>query len=151
MTRELPAEFWTVPYVAARFPGSPAVLADPDLAKGANCQLFAYRVLAHFGLAAPPLRSSELWTDTTATTRVPVAEPLDLVLVNETDDPWGAHVGVWLDTDQVLHLGAEIGRPVVWPMSEFAARSRYRTVIGFKRVTRAAARPGSPDRSRRTG
>lgn len=50
-----------------------------------------------------------------------------------------ARVGVWIGDDQVLHLSAEVGRPAVWPLSEFAARARYRSLIGIKRVLRRAA------------
>ncbi|WP_089314881.1 hydrolase [Actinomadura mexicana] len=132
----LPPGFWVVRYVGARYPGSQAVVEHPGIADGANCQLFAYEVLRYFGLEVPELRSSELWADTAATTSVSDARPLDLVLFNATRDPWGAHVGVWTDDDQVLHLCSEVGRPVVWRMDEFAARDRYRTVIGIKRVIR---------------
>jgi hypothetical protein len=134
----LPADFWAIRYVGTRFPDSPAVAEHPGLAAGANCQLFAYEVLKYFDLAPPALRSSELWADTEATVRVTTAHPLDLMLVNTTGDAWGAHVGVWVGDDQVLHLSAEIGHPTVWRMSEFAARPRYRTLIGFKRVVRRA-------------
>ncbi|HET6502965.1 MAG TPA: hydrolase [Amycolatopsis sp.] len=134
----LPAAWWHIPYRAARFPGSPAVAARPDIGEGANCQLFAYAVLAAFGLDAPAVRSSELWADTAATRRVTIARPLDLVLVNATVDPWGAHVGVWAGEDRILHLSAEAGRPAVWRMRDFAARRRYRTLVGIKRVVRKA-------------
>jgi hypothetical protein len=131
----LPDTYWEVRYVGARYPGSPAVRARPGLADGANCQLFAYEVLRHFGLAPPELRSSELWSDTAASQRVTVPKPLDLVLVNTTSDPWGAHIGVWAGEDKVLHLCAEVGHPALWTMAEFAARPSYRTLVGFKRVT----------------
>jgi hypothetical protein len=135
---ELPDTFWGVRYVGARYPGSPVVRKHPGLAEGANCQLFAYAVLRHFGLAPPELRSSELWTDTRATQRVTVPRPLDLVLVNLTRDAWGAHVGVWAGDDKVLHLCAEVGHPALWSLAMFAARPSYRELVGFKRVT---ARP----------
>lgn len=131
---QLPASFWTVPYAASRFPGSAAVAARPGLAAGANCQLFAYEVLRHFGLAPQPLRSSDLWHDTDATARVQVPRPLDLLLFNAVDDPYGAHVGVWIDDDAVVHLCAEVGRPVVWALADFAGRERYRVLVGAKRV-----------------
>ncbi len=134
MLRQLPPVFWTVPYVGSRFPGSSAVADRPGLEAGANCQLFAYEVLRHFGLTPPDLRSSELWADTESTTRVAVARPLDLVLFNADDEAYGAHVGVWVDGGRVLHLCAEVGRPVVWEMGEFAARRRYKVLIGTKRV-----------------
>ena len=132
---ELPDTYWEVRYVGARYPGSPAVRSHPGLDDGANCQLFAYEVLRHFGLAPPELRSSELWTDTAATQRVTVPRPLDLVLLNTANDPWGAHIGVWAGDEKVLHLCAEEGRPALWNMAMFAARPSYRTLVGFKRVT----------------
>lgn len=143
----LPAPFRTVRYVGARFPGSAAVRARPGIGAGTNCQLFAYAVLARFGLVVPPVRSSELWADTDVTVRVAAPQPLDLMLVNATDAPWGAHVGVWLGDDRVLHLCAELGRPAVWSPADFAARDRYRTLVGFVRVrppVRAAPTPGPP-------
>jgi hypothetical protein len=131
----LPPEYRTVPYVGARFPGSPAVAARPGIAQGANCQLYAYSVLGCFGIELPPLRSSELWADRRWTVRVPVARvrPLDLVLFGAGNAAWGAHVGVEVGDGWVLHLCAEAGRPSVWTMDEFAARERYRTVLGVKR------------------
>ncbi|MFF9017179.1 hydrolase [Streptomyces sp. NPDC014870] len=135
----LPTDFWTVPHVGARFPGSTAVTDRPGLAAGANCQLFAYEVLGHFGLPVPPLRSSDLWHDTTATVHVPTPLPLDLLLFNATADPYGAHVGIAAGPDEVLHLSAEVGHPVVWKLAEFATRPRYRVLIGAKRVIAPAA------------
>lgn len=130
----LPAEFWEVPYVPARFPGAEAIAERPGIEHGANCQYYAYEVLRHFGLDPPPLRSSELWADTIATVRVSEPECLDLVLFNATGDAWGAHVGVHVADDQVLHLCVEIGHPIVWPYEAFQTRTRYRTLIGAKRV-----------------
>jgi hypothetical protein len=138
--RRLPSTFWSVPYKGSRFPGSAAVTARPGLAAGANCQMFAYEVLRHFGLAPPALRSSDLWTDTQATVRVSAARPLDLILFNATDDAYGAHVGVRVHEGRVLHLCAEVGRPAVWEPVEFAARERYRVLVGIKRVTAVAGR-----------
>jgi cell wall-associated NlpC family hydrolase len=140
---QLPAAFWTVPYVGSRFPGSSEVTALPGLEEGANCQLFAYQVLRHFGLAPPALRSSELWADTQDTAHVSVAQPLDLVLFNATDDAYGAHVGVWVNEGRVLHLCAEIGRPTVWEMTEFATRQRYGVLIGIKRVVTQRRTPSA--------
>ncbi|WP_282692733.1 hydrolase [Streptomyces sp. CC208A] len=130
----LPADFWTVRYDGSRFPGAAAVAARPGLAAGANCQLFAYEVLRHFGLRPPDLRSSELWDDTAATVRVPVARPLDLLLFNSTDRAYGAHVGVWTGDDAILHLCAEVGRPAVWRPEDFAVRGRYGVLLGAKRA-----------------
>ena len=132
---ELPDSFWEVRYVGARYPGSPAVLARPGLADGANCQLFANEVLRHFGYDPPDLRSSQLWGDTESTQLVTVPRPLDLVLVNRTKDAWGAHIGVWAGDDQVLHLCADLGKPALWTLRMFAARPSYRELVGYKRVT----------------
>nr|WP_206439023.1 hydrolase [Streptomyces scabichelini] len=125
---------WATPYAGARFPGSAAVRERPGLADGANCQLFAYAVLGLFGLEPDAWRSSDLWADTRLTRRVTVAEPLDLALFNATDQAWGAHIGVVVGEDRILHLCAEVGRPAVWTRAEFAARERYKTLLGFKRM-----------------
>lgn len=130
----LPADLWTVPYAGSRYPGSPATAALPGLAHGANCQLYAYEVLRRFGHPLPPLRSAELWADRTATLRVPRPEPLDLLLYSPDGTAYGAHVGVWAAEDSVLHLCREVGRPAVWSRADFAARPRYRRLVGVKRV-----------------
>jgi hypothetical protein len=138
----IPADMWATPYAGARFPGSAAVRDRPGLTNGANCQLFAYAVLELFGLAPEAWRSSDLWADARRTRRVTVAQPLDLALFNATDEAWGAHIGVVVGQDRILHLCAEAGRPAVWTMGEFAARDRYRTLLGFKRMLRCP--PGDP-------
>ncbi|PJN41952.1 cell wall hydrolase [Streptomyces sp. CB02959] len=120
-------------------PGAAGPGAPPDLGGGANCQRYAYTVLGHFGLRVPPLRSAELWADRTATRRAVVPEPLDLVLfdagsVAGRPAGYGAHVGVHLGPDRVLHLCREVGRPVVWSYADFAARPRYARFLGAKRV-----------------
>jgi hypothetical protein len=76
------------------------------------------------------MRFSELRADTRITARVSVAQPLDLLLFNATDDAYGAHVGVWVKEGRVLHLCAEERHPVVWEMTEFAKRQRYRLRLG---------------------
>ena len=132
---ELPDAFWEVRYVGVRYPGSPAVRKRPGLTDGANCQLFAYEVLRHFGLHPPDLRPSELWSDTLYTRHVTVPRPLDLVFHNPTRDPWGAHIGLYSPPDHVLHLCPEAGRPTLWPLPTFATHPRYQTLLGYKRLT----------------
>lgn len=136
MLERLPDDLWATRYVGARFPGSPLVAGKPGLADGANCQLFAYEVLRLFGFDPPDLRSSELWADTEFTEQVAEPRPYDLVLFNATRNPWGAHVGVCADDEQILHLCAEIGHPAVWTWQDFRTRPRYQTLIGAKRMTR---------------
>ncbi|MFE1772371.1 cell wall hydrolase [Streptomyces sp. NPDC059008] len=155
---QLPAELRKVTYSGARHPGAgtpecpssgpdgPTVTAGPAapgelaaLSGGANCQRYAYAVLGHFGLPIPPLRSAELWADRRATRRADRPRPLDLVLfdggpVAGRPEGYGAHVGVHLGPDQVLHLCREVGRPAVWRYADFAARARYARLLGFKRA-----------------
>lgn len=119
-----------MPYAGERVPGQ---VPRGDLARGANCQLWAYEVLARFGLVVPDLRSDELWHDTSATMRVDVPQPPDLVLYNGRHDPYGAHVGLWTG-EGVAHLCKEGGRPAVWHEHEFTARPRYAVRVGFKRA-----------------
>jgi hypothetical protein len=85
---------------------------------------------------------TELWHDRQATRTVDHPRPLDLVLLNATHDPFGAHMGVWMAPDEVFHLNAEIAMPAVWTFDAFASRPRYAALIGFKRVT--ARRAHSP-------
>lgn len=93
LSDRLSAAFWDVPYAGSRLPGSPGVAARPGPAEGANCQVFAYEVLRHFGLAAPAVRSDQPWAGTQTTVRVPTARSLGLLLFNATGDAYGAHVG----------------------------------------------------------
>ncbi|GHA30099.1 hypothetical protein GCM10007989_27220 [Devosia pacifica] len=127
----LPSGFWRVPYDARRYPGAAAI---EDVCSGANCQLFAYAVLKYFGVDVPPLRSSELWDDTSVTIRVDQPRPLDLMLFNETAEAWGAHVGVSLGDERTLHLSKAVGRPAVWTLDQFSAQPRYKCLVGIKRV-----------------
>ncbi|WP_084775223.1 cell wall hydrolase [Streptomyces sp. MOE7] len=161
---QLPAALRNVTYSGARHPGAatpecpshgpdrtpgaagPAAAgALADLARGANCQRYAYAVLRHFGLPVPPLRSAELWADERATVRAGEPRPLDLVLFDagpagDRPEGYGAHVGVHLGPDQVLHLCREVGRPAVWRYADFAARARYARLLGVKRVRQATGR-----------
>lgn len=124
----IPGWYWEIPYVGTRVPGD----TTGPVSEGANCQVWAYEVLRHFGYHLPDLRSDELWHDTTATRRVEFPQPLDLLLYNRSSDPFGAHVGLWTG-DGVAHLCAEVGYPTVWPQAQFDARPRYAVRIGFKR------------------
>jgi cell wall-associated NlpC family hydrolase len=114
------------------------------LIDGANCQRYAYAVVALFGRYVPRLRSSELWS---AAELEPVASgairPLDLVLFNSTRNPYGAHVGVAMPDDEVLHLCSEVGRPAVWPLAAFGQRERYKTLLGGLRARTGATAVGA--------
>jgi hypothetical protein len=127
-----PEGVWTVPYNSLAGPAS----GGPDSwLDGSNCQRYAYGILNLFGVNCPPLRSSNLWEDAAATKTVQGPQPHDLVFFAADSNPFGAHIGVWMAPDEVLHLCKEMGRPTAWSMAEFAKRSRYRTLIGMKRIT----------------
>ncbi len=141
-----PTWLWAVPYDGGAHPGS---LRMPPMKDGANCQRFAYAVLEQFGRTLPPFRSSELWDDATITEAVADAPaPLDLVLVNESPAAWGAHVAILMARDQLLHLSVEVGRPAVWSWADFAARPRYRCIVGAKRVKSPAPDVVAADNTR---
>lgn len=127
---DLPAAFWDVPYDGDRYPGA---VPRGEVHLGANCQLWAYEVLAHVGFAIPDLRSAELWRDTDATRVVLEPQPLDLVLFHDRAQAFGAHVGVVVSATEVAHLSKEVGRPAVWTFAQFAATPRFAQLIGFKR------------------
>ena len=106
-------------------------------AAGGNCQVYAYAVLGLFGRRVPPHRSSELWADRDFIhVSKQEAEGLDLVLFNRTADSWGAHVAVVVGGG-LLHLSQEVGTPAIWVWEDFAARERYRKVVGLVRVPRS--------------
>jgi cell wall-associated NlpC family hydrolase len=127
----LPAEFRFVRYDGARIPDG-----SHDLSDGANCQRYAYAVLAQFGIDLSPWRSSELWADAETTSRVADFEPLDLLLFSPDGEPFGAHVAVHVGEGQALHLCKSVGQPVIWSLEQFANRPEYRVLIGGKRVLR---------------
>ncbi|MGV8854113.1 MAG: NlpC/P60 family protein [Devosia sp.] len=125
----LPPSFGSV-----RYDGSRIANGDHDLSAGANCQRYAYAVLAQFGIALPPFRSSQLWADGQVSRRVNDFEPLDLLLFSPDGDPFGAHVAVYAGAGQALHLCKSLGVPAQWPLSAFAEVPAYRILLGGKRA-----------------
>jgi lipoprotein Spr len=128
---EIPDFFWTVEYDGANFPRESV---GYQVTTGANCQVFAYALLQHFGIAIPPLRSSELWSDTRFTRRVSDYCPLDLLLFNRTEAARGAHVALFVGENKAIHLSASERRPVIWQLEDFATREEYAFLLGGKRV-----------------
>jgi hypothetical protein len=137
----LPAHFRDVRYNGDHFPGAPGT---DGVAGGANCQQYAYAILRHHGFELPDLRSSDLWADTRHTAVVQQMAPFDLVMVHGNPDSWGAHVGICVGENLVLHLSKAIDAPAIETLEEIQRRDEYRYLIGFKRVLhRAPARVGS--------
>ena len=130
-----PVRLCSIPYLASAVPGTGTPLSWLE---GSNCQRFAYGVLALFGRSCPSLRSPELWEDTVGTFVVDLPQPLDLVFINKDRNPFGAHIGLLMAEDEVLHLCREVGRPTVWALDEFLRRPNYRVLIGSKRVFKDA-------------
>lgn len=133
---DIPAQFQRVPYDPARHPQS----AEFDPTQGANCQLWAYALLKHFGIDVPRFRSSDLWDDQHFSDAVWEPEPLDLLLFNDTDRAWGAHVAVYLGDGVVTHLSREIGFPEVCSLENMLRNPKYRVLVGVKRMKA----PGTP-------
>ncbi|WP_032998415.1 hypothetical protein [Rhizobium leguminosarum] len=128
---EIPPQFWRVRYKGEHFPGARGVHGVDG---GANCQQYAYSLLRHFGFELPNFRSSDLWDDTAHTAVSKDPKPLDLVLVNDEPESFGAHVGLSLGQGLVLHLSKRIGFPAIETLEQMQNRDEYRFLIGFKTV-----------------
>lgn len=127
----IPPQFWNVPYRAEHFPGA---ATTQGLRGGANCQQFAYEFLREHGYTIPNFRSSDLWEDRIHTEKIDAIEPFCLVLLYRTSEAWGAHVGVGLGNELVLHLSKAIGTPAIEPLSTMMSRSEYACLVGLKRA-----------------
>lgn len=103
------------------------------IGKGANCQYFAYSFLRNFGFEVGNLRSSDLWKDKIYTKKITSVKPLDILLFNNKFDPYGAHVGVCVGKNRILHLCKEVGYPTIWDFEAFSKHKKYKAYIGAKR------------------
>lgn len=129
----IPARFRGVRYNGSHFPGAPGV---DGVEGGANCQQYAYSILHHYGFELPDLRSSELWEDSEHTAMTHRMAPFDLVLLHDSPDSWGAHVGLCVGENLVLHLSKRLQVPAIETLEAMQRRDEYRYLIGFKRVLR---------------
>ena len=83
----IPEHFWRIRYDQSHDPNAPTL---PSISDSPNCQNFAYGLLEHFGFEVSPFRSSNLWQDSSETYVVSdELRPLDLLLFNRTNDPYG--------------------------------------------------------------
>jgi cell wall-associated NlpC family hydrolase len=130
-TIRIPERFKKVLYDNNRYPGAPGA---QGVARGANCQQYAYEFVRAFGFAIPDFRSSDLWADNANTRFSQRPKRFDLVLMHNVPDPRGAHVGVFLGNDLVLHLSKAIGVPAIESIQSMMRRAQYRHLLGFKRI-----------------
>lgn len=132
---DIPSHFFNYRYDGKYYPGANLVQESGEIFK-ANCQVFVYDILEHFGYPLPPLRSSDLWEDTIYTKVVQryELETLDLLLWNRTDKAWGAHVGLYTGDGIALHLSKKEIKPVFWELEVFETKPEYRVFVGAKRV-----------------
>ncbi len=128
---DIPNHFLNVPYSAECYPGAEGF---SKLEKGANCQLFAYEIIRYYGGVIPDFRSSELWEDSEYTEFVNTYDLLDLLLFNSVDDSWGAHLGLYIGENKIMHLSREEGFAKIWSIDDFHNFDRYRIHIGAKRL-----------------
>lgn len=126
---EIPAHFMKVRYNGTAHPFARAA----GIEEGANCQRFVYALLEHFGYAIAPMRSSELWDDQRFTRRANQMRSLDILLFNRNDDPWGAHLALYLGAGRAIHLSRAVGVPAIWELGKFERCPRYRILLGIKR------------------
>lgn len=131
MALSIPDYFFDIPYKGSCYPGSPKL---GDFRAGANCQVFVYQLLAHFGYPMlPDFRSSELWADQIHTLPTARVEPFDILFWNTTDNPWGAHVGMAVNQHQAIHLSKSNGKAVIWSLERFLEVPNYTVFLGGKR------------------
>lgn len=111
------------------------------LETGANCQVFAYHILRLNGFKVPDFRSSELWSDTEYSMVVNSdLQPLDILFFNKNENPFGAHLAVYIGSNKAIHLAKHIGKPVIWTIEAFLELEKYpprfrgkQVLIGGKR------------------
>ncbi len=125
----IPISTFDVSYNLLAYPRSKLKISR----KKANCQLFIYNLLDHFGYKIPMFRSSEIWKDKKYTIKVGEPRPLDILLFNKTRNAYGAHLALYLGNDRIIHLSKKVGYPTVWNLNEFKKCARYKVLLGIKR------------------
>jgi len=137
----IPVKFLSVKYNGSMHPRNFKFLESKEYCKnmddGANCQTFVYEILKQATpWFVPDFRSDELWNDIKYTEKVEVLEPLNILLFNKNEDSYGAHIGIYVGNNRVLHLCKEIGFPAIWDLKQFESNDKYRIFIGSKRLTK---------------
>ncbi len=124
----IPEEFLKVKYNGKAYPGN-----ANDFQDGANCQHYCYEFLRYYGYEIENLRSSNLWEDSQFTVQVEDLKPFDIVLVHDSKNSFGAHVGVCIGNDEILHLSFENNYPKIERLPELMNNKKYKYLIGIKR------------------
>lgn len=100
----------------------------------ANCQVYAYELLRYNNKSIPDYRSKELWEDTIYSTVVSWKyEPLDVLFFNKENNPYGAHLGVYIWDNKVLHNSKDIWKPAIFELDDFLRIEKYQFCIWAKR------------------
>ena len=101
----------------------------------ANCQVYAYEILRYNTIFVPDFRSRELWDDSEYSRVIPSEfEPLDILFFNKTNDPWGAHLGVYIWNNKVLHNSKDIWFPTIFDIEDFKKIHSYSCFLWGKRL-----------------
>ena len=101
----------------------------------ANCQVYAYEILRFNDLFVPDLRSSELWSDSKDSTTISDNyELLDILFSNENNDSWGAHLGLYIWENKVLHNSKDIWWPAIFDIWDFTKINKYSCFLWGKRL-----------------
>ncbi len=124
--------FREVKYKRSRIPG---VERQKDLWLGANCQVYAYEFLKEFNRIIPNFRSKELWEDHIYTKKIEKDFlEFDIMLYNIKNESFGAHIGLYLGENKVLHLSKDNKTPMIESHESLLSQEKYRYFIGAKRV-----------------
>lgn len=99
-----------------------------------NCQVYAYELLRLNNKNVPDYRSSELWEDTIYSNIVSWEyEPLDILFFNKENNPYGAHLGIYIWNNKVLHNSKDIWKPAISEFGYFQEIEKYKICIWAKR------------------
>jgi len=105
-----------------------------DLVDGANCQIFVYSILRFYKYEIPDLKSSELWDDELFTCKVNEYQDFDILLYNNKNNAWGAHLALFIGDNKVIHLSKAVGKPETIDYQKLRERETYKYLLGGKRL-----------------
>jgi hypothetical protein len=103
------------------------------LKTGSNCQVFSFELLRFNNKYVPDFRSSELWVDKEYSKIVKQYKPLDILFFNKDNNPYWAHLWVYIWWNKIVHNSKDIWKPIIWDIEEFKKYKNYNTIIWAKR------------------